>query len=68
MGIRYQQRIRILPGLYLNISKGGISFSFGPRGVKTTVGKRGVRTSFGLAGSGLRYETSWHPIGKGKRT
>ncbi len=59
MGIRFQRRIRILPWLYLNIGKNGVSFSFGPRGAKVTVGKRGVKGSVGLPGTGIRYETPY---------
>jgi len=52
--LRFWQRIPIIPGfLYLNISKTGISFSFGPRGAKLTVGKDGARGTLGLPGTGL---------------
>ena len=37
MGFRFQRRIRIAPGLTLNLSKPGGSLSFGPRGAKFTV-------------------------------
>ena len=60
MGIRFQRRIRILPWLYLNLGKNGVSFSVGPRGAKVTIGKRGVRGSVGLPGSGIRYETPYY--------
>jgi len=53
--IRFWRRIKIFPGVYLNIGKNGISFSFGPRGIKYTKGTRGERVSVGLPGTGLYY-------------
>lgn len=58
MGFRFFRRVRIAPGLTLNLSKSGPSFSFGPRGLKYTVGPRGTRKTFGLPGTGLYYTTS----------
>lgn len=54
MTIRFQKRIKIVPGLSLNIGKNGVSASVGPRGAKMTVHSSGARrTSIGLPGSGL---------------
>ena len=58
MGLRFFKRVRIAPGLSLNLSKSGPSFSFGPRGLKYTVGPRGTRKTFGIPGTGLYYTTS----------
>lgn len=58
MGLRFFKRIKIAPGLTLNMSKSGPSFSFGPRGLKYTVGPRGTRKTFGVPGTGLYYTTS----------
>ena len=60
MSIRFQHRIRILPWLYLNFGKGGVSISIGPRGAKITLGKRGVKGSIGVPGTGIRYETPYY--------
>jgi len=57
MAFRFWRRVRIAKGVTLNISKGGISTSFGPRGAKYTVGRRGQRTTMGLPGTGLFYTT-----------
>lgn len=54
MGLRFWRRFQILPGVTLNISKSGVSFSFGVRGLKYTVG-RGSRLTVGLPGTGLSY-------------
>jgi TonB family protein len=53
MGFRFNRRIRILPGLRLNFSKGGVSMSIGGRGAWLTFGKRGVGTTVGIPGTGL---------------
>ena len=53
--IRFWKRIKILPGIYLNISKKGISISFGPRGMKYTIGRKRKRFSAGIPGTGIYY-------------
>ena len=63
MGMRFQRRIRILPWLYLNFGKGGVSLSLGSRGAKLTMGKRGVKGSVGVPGTGIRYETPYYKAG-----
>lgn len=52
--IRFLRRIPLIPGLvYLNISKCGVSLSFGVRGASCSVGKRGVVGRIGVPGTGL---------------
>lgn len=58
MSFRFWRRIKIAPGLTLNLSKSGGSLSFGPRGAKLTVGPRGTRGTLGLPGTGLFYTTT----------
>lgn len=58
MGFRFFKRVNILPGVSMNISKSGPSFSFGPRGMKYTVGAKGSRTTLGIPGTGLYYTTT----------
>ncbi|WP_299314056.1 DUF4236 domain-containing protein [uncultured Halomonas sp.] len=55
MALRFQRRIRIAPGVSLNLSKRGIGASIGPRGAKVSVGRRGVYGNVGLPGTGLSY-------------
>lgn len=57
MGLRFQKRISIMPGIRLNWSLGGPSLSVGPRGASVTMGKRGVYGNVGIPGSGLSYRT-----------
>ncbi len=56
MGFRLQRRIKIAPGLNLNISKRGLGISAGPRGAKVSIGPSGGRASVGVPGTGMRYE------------
>lgn len=55
MALRFFRRIRLAPGLSLNLSKGGGSLSFGPPGYKYTAGTAGTRRTVGLPGTGLYY-------------
>lgn len=55
MPFRFFQRIRIAPGVRLNLSKGGVSVSAGPRGAQFTMGTSGTRATAGLPGTGLHY-------------
>ncbi|MFW6161786.1 MAG: DUF4236 domain-containing protein [Planctomycetota bacterium] len=55
MGFRFWRRMKIAPGVTLNLSKSGGSLSFGPRGAKVTLGPRGSRGTVGVPGTGLFY-------------
>ncbi len=55
MPFRFWRRIRLLPGVTLNLSKSSASLSFGPRGAKYTISPRGNRATAGLPGTGLFY-------------
>jgi hypothetical protein len=55
MGFRFRQKIRLAPGVDLNLGKSGPSVSVGERGAHITVGERGVTESAGLPGTGLSY-------------
>jgi len=55
MSFRFWRRIRIAPGLTLNLSKTGGSLSFGVRGAHFTVGPHGKRVTAGIPGTGLFY-------------
>lgn len=58
MGFRFYRRIRVLPGLRLNLSKTGISTSIGRRGAWLTFSRKGTRATVGLPGTGLSYTTT----------
>ena len=57
MSIRFQRRLRILPGLRLNLSKSGVSTSIGVRGAHVTLGHGQRRVTVGAPGTGLSYTT-----------
>ena len=53
MALNFRKRIKIAPGVHLNLSKGGVSTSVGPRGAKVTFGKKGTFLHTGIPGTGL---------------
>ena len=53
MPLRFWRRVKVLPGVTINLGKRGASVSLGPRGAKTTFGRSGVRQTVGLPGTGL---------------
>ncbi len=53
MGFRYRRRLSILPGLWLNLSKSGVSASLGGHGLTANLNRHGVQETVGLPGSGL---------------
>ena len=56
MGLRYNRRVRVAPGLRLNLSKSGIGYSIGRRGMWFTKRADGVRqATVGLPSTGLSY-------------
>ena len=67
MGFRFFKRIRLAPGITMNLSKSGASVSLGPRGAKFTLGRRGARGTIGLPGTGMYYTTTSSWAHKGKK-
>ncbi len=64
MALRFRRTFRVFPGVRINLSKGGISTSFGIPGASINVGKHGVRGTVGVPGTGLSYSTNLTPKGK----
>lgn len=60
MAFRFRHRIKIFPGVHLNLSARGLSLSLGPRGASVTLGSRGTYANLGIPGSGLSYRTRLH--------
>lgn len=48
MGFSYRKRVKLMPGVHLNISQ---------KGVNTTIGKRGASVNF--SSRGTRVNNSW---------
>lgn len=61
MGLRFRRSFKVFPGVRLNVSKGGLSTSFGVHGATLNVGKRGVRATVGIPGTGLSYSANLAP-------
>lgn len=60
----YRKRIKIFPGLHMNLSGSGISFTAGVRGFSVTTGRRGTYLNQSLPGTGI-YQC--RKIGGGRR-
>lgn len=55
--MRYRNRIKLAPGLNINLSKSGISTTLGPRGASVNIGKSGTYLNTGIPGTGLYNRT-----------
>jgi len=55
MAFRFRRSVRLLPGVRLNFSTGGISTSVGGRGAILNFSKRGTRATVGIPGTGISY-------------
>jgi Holliday junction resolvasome RuvABC ATP-dependent DNA helicase subunit len=53
MAWNFRRRIKILPGVHLNVGKKGVSTTFGVRGASITTGRNGVYLNTGIPGTGL---------------
>lgn len=61
MSFRFQRRIKIIPGVTLNVGKRGVSTSIGRCGAHITFGQNGVRTTVGIPGTGISYTSLSKP-------
>jgi Protein of unknown function (DUF4236) len=61
--LRFRRKVKLAPGLALNFSKGGVSFSVGGRGNSVNFSKRGVKQTLGLPGTGISF-SEHHPWSK----
>jgi hypothetical protein len=68
MAWSFRRRIKIIPGIHLNLSKSGISTSIGVRGASVTLGKSGTYLNTGIPGTGIyqRQKLSGNGINKPK--
>lgn len=51
--MRFRKSIKLAPGLRMNLSGGGVSWSVGTRGASVSFGKRGTYLNTGIPGTGL---------------
>ena len=53
MGLLFRKRIKIAPGIFINLSKSGASFTIGPKGANVNIGKNSAYVNTGIPGTGL---------------
>lgn len=53
MAVRFRKSIKLAPGIRMNLSGGGLSWTLGPRGASVGIGKRGTYLNSGIPGTGL---------------
>lgn len=59
MGLRFQRRVRLAPGVRLNLSKSGVGGSLGRTGLRVGIDATGkTYFSVGLPGTGLSYRAT----------
>lgn len=67
MGLRVHRRIRILPGIAVNVGATGVSVSVGGRGRTLNISKRGTYGTVGIPGTGISYRQRLAPPAAGGR-
>lgn len=56
MGLNFRKSISIFPGVRLNLSKSGVSASFGKKGIRQSISTSGrATTTLGIPGTGVYY-------------
>ncbi len=53
MALRFRKSFKLAPGIRMNLSASGTSWSVGPRGATVGIGKRGTYLNTGIPGTGL---------------
>jgi len=53
MALNYRKRVKVAPGVYINISKSGVSTTVGVRGASVNFGKNGAYVNTGIPGTGF---------------
>lgn len=57
MAWRFQKRVKIAPGVRVNLSKSGASVTTGVKGLSVNTGKNGTHLNTGIPGTGLSKRT-----------
>lgn len=69
MAFRFQKRIKLFPGVRLNVSKTGFSWTVGTRGASVTAKGGKLTGNVGLPGTGLSYRARLdQPEGQARRS
>lgn len=53
MSWSFRKRVKIIPGIYLNLSKSGVSTTIGVRGANVNIGKKGTYLNTSIPGTGI---------------
>ncbi|HEX6369326.1 MAG TPA: DUF4236 domain-containing protein [Longimicrobium sp.] len=53
--MRFRKSIRLAPGVRINLSRSGVSTTFGGRGASVNIGRKGTRATAGIPGTGLSF-------------
>lgn len=53
MAIRFRKSLKLAPGVRMNLSGSGVSWTLGPRGASVGIGKRGTYLNTGIPHTGL---------------
>lgn len=53
MAWKYRKRIKIAPGVTINVSRSGESTTIGPKGASVNIGKNGTYLNTGIPGTGI---------------
>lgn len=60
MSLRFRKSFKLAPGIRMNLSGSGVSWTVGPRGASVGIGRRGAHLNSGIPGTGLYART---PLG-----
>ena len=61
MPFRFRKRVKLLPGLWLNLGKSGVSTSIGTKGVTVNLKGDAIRTTVSAPGTGISYSSTTRP-------
>lgn len=61
MSLRFRKRMKLLPGVWLNLGKSGISTSIGTKGATVNFKGDAVRTTVSAPGTGISYSSTAKP-------
>lgn len=53
MGLRFRRSVKLAPGIRMNFSGSGVSWTLGPKGASVGIGKRGTYLNSGIPGTGF---------------
>lgn len=62
-----RKRIKIAPGISINLSKSGVSATVGVKGASVNIGKKGTYLNAGIPGTGITSRTKISDIGTGEK-